>query len=97
MEEDSLPRSYILNFYDDCPNTRGPPEVTVPIFFSHSGNTEVTKFGTFAQDSYTDSYKNFRVNSTRFYTCLVCVMMNWKETSPSDCEVRNVNFFNDRK
>ncbi len=28
-----------------------------------------------------------------FYTCLVCVMMIWKETLPSDCEVRSVAFF----
>ncbi len=27
------------------------------------------------------------------YMCLVCKMMNWKEISPSDCEVRTVVHF----
>ncbi len=38
----------------------------MPIFFSHSGNTDTTKFCTCAQDSYTSSCRKFRVNSTRF-------------------------------
>ncbi len=44
---------------------RGTPEVTTPIF-SHSGNTNAMKFSICAQDSYTDSYKKFRMNSMSF-------------------------------
>ncbi len=33
-------------------NFCGTPEVTTPIFFSHSGNTDATKFCTCAQNSY---------------------------------------------
>ncbi len=49
--------------------TKGTPEITMPIFFSHSGNTDVMKFCTRTQDSYTGSYKKFRVNSASF----ICV------------------------
>ncbi len=28
-----------------------------------------------------------------FYTCLVCVMMNWKETPSSDCKMRSAVCF----
>ncbi len=50
------------------------------------------KFCTCAQDSYTDLCKKFRVNSMDF-VCSVYVMMNWKETPPSDCEVWSVVHF----
>ncbi len=65
----------------------GTAEVTTPIFFSHIGNTDVTKFCTCARDSYTSSYKKFRVNSTSFIHVWFGVMMNWKETPPCDCKV----------
>ncbi len=42
---------------------RGIPEVMVPIFFTHSGNTDEMKFYAYIQDSDTLLYKKFRVNS----------------------------------
>ncbi len=47
-------------------STRDTLDVTTPIFFSHSGNTDATKFSKCDQDSYTTLYKKFRASSTTF-------------------------------
>ncbi len=57
------------------------------IFFLHSGNTDMMKFCPCAQDSYTGSYKKVLSEFKEFCMCSACVMMNCKETPPSDCEV----------
>ncbi len=75
---------------------RGTTEVTT-IFFLHSGNTDITEFCTYAQDSYTSSQKVSR-EFNEFYTCLVCVMMNWKETATFQFLRANCcSIFNNRK
>ncbi len=71
--------------------TRGTLEVT-PIFFLPSGNIDTMKFCICAQDNYTNSYKKFWVNLKSFM-CLVCMMMNWKETQGLHSEAwRAVHF-----
>ncbi len=74
--------------YNRVLGTKGTLEVTT-LFFSHSGNTEATKFCTCSGELYCiRSLSEF----DKFYTCLVCVMINWKETLLSDREVQNVYF-----
>ncbi len=64
----------------------GTPEITMSIFFSHSGNTNMTKFCTCAQDLHWFVQKvSGKLNE--FYICVVSLMMNWKETLTSDCGV----------
>ncbi len=59
---------------------RGIPKVTAPIFFSHPGNTNTTKFCTCAQDSYASFYKKFRANSTSFILALLVMCLKFELT-----------------
>ncbi len=74
---------------------RGTPEVTTPLFFfSHSGNTDATKFCHVYSGLLHRLIQKISNEFTEFYTtCLVCVMMNWKETPPSNYGVQSVVWF----
>ncbi len=85
-----LRRTYIYQ----VGSTKGTLEVLTPIFFSCTLVT-LTQWN-FAYVLRIVTLVSSEFNE--FYMCLVCVMRNYKETLPCDCEVQSVvHFFRYRK